>query len=252
MKKILFSLVLLISCSKEIQSNIIIQDYVDDRVSILSKDYVKKTSEKLSNFAKKTKVQIVVLLVDNIGKNDLDTYVNQIANENKIGEKYVNNGILIFLSKNDKKIRINVGCGLEWIISDNVAKNIIDTMIPDLKAGKFELAFNYAINKIISMSESVSWNISDKSLTQIEKSDLGSIFQFRGIKLREEPVTNLEYDNQSNESLVLKTKEGIEINLLITLYRYYTYFIDEKKERTITARLVKTNPLTFQLLGVER
>ncbi|WP_167482639.1 TPM domain-containing protein [Leptospira kanakyensis] len=254
MKKIIsLSLILIIlSCSETVKNDIKIKNNVDDRVNILSDDYIKKTGQKLSDFEKKTSVQIVVLFIDSIGKNDLDTFVNEIANSNGIGQKHVNNGILIFLSKDDKKIRINVGCGLEWIISDKIAGSIIQEMIPYLKNGNFEDAIDLAINKITTLSESVSWKISKKSLNKLNNSDINSIFQFEGKKIKEEPVENLEYDNQSNEFITVKTKEGISLNLLITFYRYYSYFINEKKDVIITARLTKVTPVTFQLLGVER
>lgn len=252
MKKIILVSLLILSCSQNVQSKITIDNYVDDRVNLLTKKYIEQTSKKLSDFEKRTKVQIVILCIDSIGENDFDSFVNDIANQNGIGEKYVNNGLLIFLSKSDYKIRINVGSGLEWIISDKLAKGIVDEMIPLLREGNYETALDLALNRIIPLAESVSWQISSKSINEITNSDLGRIFQFKGIKIREEKVENLDYENQSEDNLVLKSDSGKIINLYVTIYRYHSYFIDDKKERLITARLIKLNPLTFQLLGVER
>ncbi len=252
MRRLYLISLLILSCSENVQNKIVIDNYVDDRVNILTKKYIEQTSKKLSDFAKRTKVQIVILCIDSVGENDLDSFVNDIANQNGIGEKYVNNGLLIFLSKSDKKIRINVGSGLEWIFSDKLAKGIIDEMLPLLREGSFETAFDLAINKIIPLAESVTWQISNKSIHEISTSDLGTIFQFNATKIGEEKIQNLNYDNQSDDCLFLKSETGEIIKLYVTIYRYHSYFIDEKKERLITARLIKINPLSFQLLGVER
>ncbi|WP_167481677.1 TPM domain-containing protein [Leptospira montravelensis] len=253
MKKTILILLLLglQFCTKQIKNKIEINNYVDDRTNSLSERYTVNTSSKLKNFANKTTVQIVILIIDSIGDNNINSFTNEISNQNGIGQKYANNGILIFLSKNDKKVRINIGSGMEWIISDNLAGTIIKEMIPFLKVGNYEKALDVALNKIIPLTESVSWNISKKQLTQITKSDLSSIFQFKGIKTSKASTEDIKYENQSNEFLIIKTNNGIKLNLLVTVHQFPSYLIEEKEEKLITARLIDLNPLTFQLLDVE-
>ncbi|GER72219.1 hypothetical protein BpPP18_02860 [Weizmannia acidilactici] len=90
----------------------------------------------------KTKAQVAVLTVDTIGKNTtIETFSNQAFRQYGLGDKKMNNGVLIVLAVKDKKIRIEVGYGLEGALPDGKVGRILDQYaMPYLKEGKEDAA----------------------------------------------------------------------------------------------------------------
>jgi len=69
---------------------------------------------------------------------DITDYAYQIASQNQIGTKQLNNGILVLIVKNDKKARIEIGAGLEGALPDATASYIVrNEMIPFFKEGDY-------------------------------------------------------------------------------------------------------------------
>ena len=70
---------------------------------------------------KKYKAQIVVVTLDNLGGSSIEEYANELFNSWGIGDKDLNNGVLILIAKNERRFRIEVGYGLEGAITDGYA-----------------------------------------------------------------------------------------------------------------------------------
>lgn len=81
--------------------------------------------------------QVGVLTVNSLGGRDIEGYANEAFRKYKLGSAEKDNGVLLVLALKDKKIRIEVGYGLEGIIPDGKAGRILDTYaIPNLQQGK--------------------------------------------------------------------------------------------------------------------
>ncbi|OCA81524.1 hypothetical protein A8F94_21865 [Bacillus sp. FJAT-27225] len=81
--------------------------------------------------------QIAVLTVDTIGGRDIEGYANEAFRKYRLGQAGEDNGILLVLAMQEKRIRIEVGYGLEGIIPDGKAGRILDSYaIPSLQAGR--------------------------------------------------------------------------------------------------------------------
>ena len=106
--------------------------------------------QKLIDFEKKTSNQIVVYIIPSLNGEPLEMVSVKIAEANKIGKKDKNNGVLLLISMEDKKIRIEVGYGLEGVLTDAISSSIIRNEItPSFKQNKFSEGINKGIDAII-------------------------------------------------------------------------------------------------------
>lgn len=108
--------------------------YVNDYANILSsetKNYIMDKSIKLNNV---DGTQIVVVTVKDLDGSSIEDYAVDLFRKFGIGDSKKNNGILILVSVSDRRLRIEVGYGLEGIINDGKAGRIRDEyMIPYLR-----------------------------------------------------------------------------------------------------------------------
>ncbi len=113
--------------------------YVNDYAQILTsqtKEYLMKKSITLQ---KKSGIQIVVTTVKNLEGKSIEDYSLEFARTAGIGNKEENNGILILIAYQERELRIEVGYGLEGIITDGKAGRIRDNdMIPSLKKNDWD------------------------------------------------------------------------------------------------------------------
>lgn len=113
--------------------------YVNDYVNIMEPDIKDKIIALGDELYKKTKAEIVVVTIGSLPENtDIDTYANGLFRDWGIGDKELNNGILLLVSVNDKKMRIEVGYGLEGAVPDSAAGSISDNyIIPYFSQGDY-------------------------------------------------------------------------------------------------------------------
>ncbi len=112
--------------------------YVNDYAGVLTLEVKKKLSLIAEDLSKNNIAELAILIVETTGGVDDFEYAQAVFDNWKIGKKGVDNGILIFVSMKERKIRIHTGYGIEGIITDGVAGEVIDNyMIPYFKEGKF-------------------------------------------------------------------------------------------------------------------
>lgn len=108
--------------------------------------------EKLAAFEKRSSDQLMVATIHSLQGQNLEEYSNLLFREWGLGQAEENNGVLLLVSKADRKIRIEVGYGLEGILTDAASKIIIDQIIvPQFKAGNFSAGIVSGAEKIISV-----------------------------------------------------------------------------------------------------
>ena len=107
---------------------------------------------KLAAFETKKGSQIAVLLVPTTEPEDIAQYSIRVAESWKLGRKKTDDGVLILIAKNDHKMRIEVGYGLEGAIPDVYAKRIVsDVMRPKFKQGDFYGGIDSSVDTLISI-----------------------------------------------------------------------------------------------------
>jgi uncharacterized protein len=93
--------------------------------------------------------QVVVATVPSLQGTSIEDYANQLFRFWKLGQANKDNGILLLLAPNERKVRIEVGYGLEGVLPDAVASTIIQTtMVPQLRRGDYAGAIDKGVDSI--------------------------------------------------------------------------------------------------------
>ncbi len=124
---------------------------VIDQANLLSPDVKKDIDGILKKQEKETSNQIVVVILNSLNGYTIEEFSYQLGRFWGIGQKDKNNGILLVVSMEEKKVRIEVGYGLEGALTDKIAHEIINyTIKPNFKANQYELGILKAINEIMA------------------------------------------------------------------------------------------------------
>jgi uncharacterized protein len=109
---------------------------VTDAAGILPADLRARLDAKLAALEKSTTIQLVVATVPDLQGYEIDEYGYQLGRAWGIGQKGSNNGALLIIAPNERKVRIDVGYGLEGVLTDALTSQIIRrNIIPSFKAG---------------------------------------------------------------------------------------------------------------------
>ena len=123
---------------------------VVDLAGILTPSQIYKLEEKLYLFEKRTSNQIAVLTIPSLEGEDIEEYSIKVAEKWKLGIKGKDNGVLLLVAMKERKIRIEVGYGLEGALPDILAFNIIRTQIaPYFKKGRYYEGILTGVESII-------------------------------------------------------------------------------------------------------
>ena len=111
---------------------------VNDQANLIPPDQRQKIEAQLAQLEKETGDQVVVLTVDSLEGEPIEDYAHKVAQTWGLGQKGKNNGALLLVSKQDRQMRIEVGYGLEPVLTD-IQTNIIQTqiIIPHFKQGDY-------------------------------------------------------------------------------------------------------------------
>lgn len=127
-----------------------VQGYVNDFAGLLSPAAESQIEQFLRNFDASDSTQVVVVTVPNLQGEPIDMVALQIAETWKIGQKGKDNGALLLIGKEDRKMRIEVGRGLEGKLTDLLAGRIVDNEIaPRFKKGDFEGGIAAGVSAIV-------------------------------------------------------------------------------------------------------
>lgn len=129
-----------------------LQTRVTDLTQTLSPEQKSQLEAKLTSFEQQKGSQIAVLIVPTTQPEDIAQFSIRVVDAWKLGRAKQDDGILILVAKNDHKMRIEVGYGLEGAIPDLTAKRIIsEIMSPSFKQGDFYGGINNAVDKLIGL-----------------------------------------------------------------------------------------------------
>lgn len=111
---------------------------VTDLTATLSGDQRQHLEQQLAALEAKNGAQLAVLLVPTTGDDSIEEYAVRTFEKWKLGQKKVDDGVLLLVAKNDRTLRIEVGYGLEGAITDVQAGRIISERItPQFRQGNF-------------------------------------------------------------------------------------------------------------------
>ncbi len=118
--------------------------YVNDFANVIPPEYEQKIQNICLELEQKTGAEIAVVTIPTLGDNYIEDYAVRLFEAWGIGKKGEDNGVLILNAVKERRIRIEIGYGIEGIIPDGKAGRIRDSyLIPYLKQGKYGEAFLY-------------------------------------------------------------------------------------------------------------
>jgi uncharacterized protein len=128
------------------------QTSVYDRAAFLSPNESKRLEQKLINYSDTTSTQIVVITVNSLEGNDIAMYATELAHKWGIGQKGEDNGILLLVSKEERRITIRTGYGVEHLLTDALSRRIIENVItPAFKQGNYYQGLDQGTDAIIQI-----------------------------------------------------------------------------------------------------
>lgn len=123
---------------------------VNDLAGVLSADEEQRLEQQLVAYDDSTSNQVAIVLVNTLDNYPIEEYATRLFREWGIGNKKTNNGVLILAAIADRKLRIEVGYGLEGAIPDITANHIIDDDIkPNFRSEDYYDGLSKAANSII-------------------------------------------------------------------------------------------------------
>jgi uncharacterized protein len=126
--------------------------HVSDYAGMLSMQTAQELEERLSAFERSDSTQIVVLTIPTLGGENLEEFSIRLAESWRIGQKGLDNGAILLIAKEERKIRIEVGRGLEGKLTDLVAGRIIrGDIAPRFKVGDVDGGVNAGVSAIMAV-----------------------------------------------------------------------------------------------------
>jgi len=172
MKRILlfFATSLLVLLPASAQKIPELKGYVNDYAGVISSSEEREINALLSSLEKSGVAQIAVLTVDDLQGHEIESYSIKAADQWKLGQKDRDNGILFLLALDEKKVRIEVGYGLEGTMTDAKSGYIIrNVIIPEFKRGNFGNGLYKGVDAVSSVLGG-TMVITDKDIAESERS----------------------------------------------------------------------------------
>ncbi|MDP2907469.1 MAG: TPM domain-containing protein [Nanoarchaeota archaeon] len=144
--------------------------YVSDYAGMLNAEQVSSLEKKLREFEKLTSNEIAILIIQSLKGENLEEFSLKVASTWGVGKRSKDNGILVFIAKDDHKIRIEVGYGLEGVVPDGAAGYIIRKyMTPQFKEEHFYKGINDAVD---SLMKATNKEYAEEFKKEMEKEEL--------------------------------------------------------------------------------
>src|SRR5207247_6970663 len=125
---------------------------VTDLTNTLSPPDQQAIEAKLAAWERDTGNQMVVLIVPSTKPEPIEAYSIRVAEAWKIGRKGQDNGVLFLIAKDDRKLRFEVGYGLEGVLTDATSRRIIaETVAPYFRQNQFAAGINAGVERVISV-----------------------------------------------------------------------------------------------------
>ncbi len=197
--------------------------YIKDTASVLNNTELSSLNSKLKQISKNTKNEIGVLIIPSLEGEDIVSVSQQVFDKWKIGKAGLDNGVLLLIATNDRKMRIATGSGVGGDLPDIKAKHIQDEVIgPKLKNKDYFGAISSGIDAISSTLENHSKEVVAKpKMTSSNNSGCST--------------TAVGADDGIVSVLIILCALG-----LLCIYSIYSFFSIRRTMRLIEKEYIKT------------
>jgi Beta-propeller domains of methanol dehydrogenase type len=125
---------------------------VVDQADVLSPAVRTDVAAQSKELEEKSGIQLVVATVPSLQGSDIETFANQLFRAWELGQAQKNNGVLLLVAPNERKVRIEVGYGLEGTLTDALASAIISgAIVPHFKRGDFSGGVEGGVHGIVAV-----------------------------------------------------------------------------------------------------
>jgi uncharacterized protein len=126
---------------------------ITDLAGMLPAERARALEERLKNFERETGHQIAVLTIPRLEGDSLEDFSIRVAESWKIGQKGFDNCAILIIVRDERKLRIEVGYGLEGVLPDAVASRIIrEIIVPRFRAGDFAAGIEAGTDSIMKIA----------------------------------------------------------------------------------------------------
>lgn len=127
---------------------------VNDYAGMLSSGTAMTLETKLATLEQSDSTQVVVLTINSLDGEAIEEFSIRVADQWKVGQEDTDNGAILIVSKQDRKLRIEVGYGLEGRLTDLVSGEIIrNIIVPEFKRGRFDQGIAAGVDAMIAVSK---------------------------------------------------------------------------------------------------
>jgi uncharacterized protein len=124
----------------------------NDLGNLVSSDVRERIEKKLADLEQRTGAQIAVLTVDSLEGDSIEDYAVRVFQTWKLGRKDVNDGVLFVVARQERRMRIEVGYGLEDRLTDARSRQILDDIVrPHFRAGNFAAGIEAGVDAIVAV-----------------------------------------------------------------------------------------------------
>ncbi|VTX98922.1 TPM domain-containing protein [Campylobacter concisus] len=128
-------------------------EQINDEAHIFSQNERDELLNLVQNFEQNSTTQIAIVTLNSLENKSIEELSLEIARGYKLGQKESDNGVLLLVAPNEKKVRIEVGYGLEGTLTDAISSEIINSvMIPEFKNGKMSEGVKEGVLAIIKVA----------------------------------------------------------------------------------------------------
>lgn len=166
----------LVSCTLYGKDVPTLRGRVNDTAGLLTTQGVQRLEWALEGHEKRTSNQIAVLTIESLEGETIEAFSLKVAEQWKLGQKGKDNGVLLLVAKGDRKMRIEVGYGLEGTLTDVLCNRIIrGEMAPRFRSQDFEGGIETAVARMVGILEGSSVALPDTGTSEaIDTSSVGA------------------------------------------------------------------------------
>lgn len=210
---------------------------VVDLANILSNDEKERLNNQLFSLFNEGLIQISVLIVPSLEGEVLEEYSIKVAQTWGLGSSIKDNGLLILMAMEERKIRVEVGQGIEGDVTDYLSSRIISKMGPYMRTKEYEEALTNAIGIV----ESAMRENTPQYREQIRQQEAQA--EVLRLELEKKRIQEKEIEEKEDAEKMAKFKEvaepvGAAILILISSFFIYASFQNDKKIE-LTATKIK-------------
>lgn len=170
---------------------------VHDQAGVLSSQTTQNLEYQLKLHQDSTGNQLAILIIQSLNGESLEEFSLRVAhNEWKLGSKNNDNGVLLLIAIDDRKMRIEVGQGLEGVLTDALCSQIIrNEMAPEFRRGDYDAGVLLAINAIVqaiageytaeqNVGENSEMSVAERFFTGLFIFGILGMFTFAGLRTK--------------------------------------------------------------------